>query len=64
MYSLFLTVIGNCSQLRPLKTIGNKTVTTETLFDLSISSLLKCFTKKGQFRASKSYEIFLGNYPV
>ena len=53
---------GDPSQLRPLKTIGKKTVITESLFDLPISQSMKGFTIKGQFRASNFYEWFLGNY--
>ena len=55
-------LIGDQSQLRPLKTIGKKTIITESLFDLPISQSMKPFTIKGQFRASNSYERFLGNY--
>ena len=60
--SPFSIVVGDQSQLRPLKTIGKKTVITESLFDLAISQSMKTFTIKGQFRASNSYERFLGNY--
>ena len=58
---LFLMFVGDPSQLRPLKTIGKNTVTTET-FDLSISKSMQHFTIKGQFRASNSYTTFLGTY--
>ena len=60
--SPFWILVGDQSQLRPLKTIGRKTVITESLFDLAISQSMKTFTIKGQFRASNSYERFLGNY--
>ena len=59
---LFLMFVGDPSQLRPLKTIGKNTVTTETLFDLSISKSMQHFTIQGQFRTSNSYTTFLGNY--
>ena len=59
---LFLMFVGDPSQLRPLKTIGKNTVTTATLFDLSISKSMQHFTIKGQFRASNSYTTFLGTY--
>ena len=49
---LFLMFVGDPSQLRPLKTIGKNTVTTETLFDLSISKSMQHFTIQGQLRAS------------
>ena len=60
--SLFWILSGDPSQLRPLKTIGTKTIITESLFDLGISRSMKTFTIKGQFRASNFYERFLGNY--
>ena len=60
--SPFWILVGDQSQLRPLKTIGKKTVITKSLFDLAISQSMKPFTIKGQFRASNSYEAFLGNY--
>ena len=60
--SPFCILVGDKSQLRPLKTIGNKTVIAKSLFDLAISQSMKTFTIKGQFRASNSYETFLGNY--
>ena len=62
--SLISILSGDPSQLRPLKTIGTKTVMTESLFDLPMSRFMKTFTIKGQFRASSSYERFLGNYYI
>ena len=61
---LFLMFIGDPSQLRPLKTIGKHTVTTETLFDLPMSKYMQRFTIKGQFRTSNSYEKFLGTLSI
>ena len=56
--------IGDGSQLRPLKNIGNKTITTDALFDISVSSSMQRFTTKGQFRASKLYKRFSDNYLI
>ena len=61
---LFLMFIGDPSQLRPVKTIGKHTVTTETLFDLSMLKSMQHFTIKGQFRASNSHETFLGTLSI
>ena len=57
-----LTFTGDHSQLQSLKTISNKTVTVESLFDLSIFKLIKRFTTFGQFRASNLYGTFLRKY--
>ena len=57
---LYLTLLGDRSQLKPLKKVCNKTVTPETLFDLKLSKSMKSFTILGQHRASNSYLRFLG----
>lgn len=56
--------IGDGSQLRPLKNIGNKTITTDALFDISVSSSMQRFTTKWQFRALKLYKRFSDNYLI
>ena len=50
--------------IETLKNIGNRTVTTDALFDISVSSSVQRFTTKGQFRASKLYKKISDNYLI
>ena len=61
LYSLFFILVGDRSQLKPFKRIGNKSIKTDTIFDLDLSKSMKSFAIHGQFRASNSYRAFLGN---
>lgn len=62
LYSLFFILVGDRSQLKPFKRISNKSIITDTIFDLDISKSMKLFVIHGQFRGSNSYQTFLGNY--
>ena len=48
--------------MKPLKKLSNRTITTETLFDVDVSKSMKLFTKFGQYRASSIYQHFLGRF--
>ena len=48
--------------MKPFKRIGNKSIITDTIFDLQISKSMKSFVIHGHFRASNSYWTFLGNF--
>ena len=58
-YALFPKT-GDNSQLKPLKTVGNKTVITESIFDLPMSEAMHRFTIQEQHRCTTFYATFLG----
>ena len=61
MFSVF-DFLGDKSQLKPFKKVRNRTITTDMLFDLDISKSMKSFSILGQYRASSSYQHFLGRF--
>ena len=56
-----LSYVGDNSQLKPFKSIGNKFTLCDSLFDLPISHAMERFTIFGQHRCTQSYQAFLRN---
>ena len=52
--------IGDNSQLKPLKRVGNQTIISDSIFDLPISQGLRRFTIQEQYRCNRSNQTFLG----